>query len=1168
MEKKSNLIIPWRLSSWVRKTLMYMKLTMLIVLLGVSCAFATKSVAQMGNLSVNFKNATVETVLQSVEEQSDYYFLYSRSMVDVNRKVDLQLTQVKVNDLLDVLFSGTGVSYKIDGRQIVLSVVGNHATQQTKTISGMVTDDNGEFLPGVAVFVKGTTAGTITDMNGKYTLTNVPGDAVLVFSFVGMKTQEIAVNGKTTIDAKLSAELIGIEEVVAVGYGTQKKENLTGAVSQIKMEKVLGDRPVMNTTSALQGAIPGLQITRTSTPGQNNNSLNIRGTLSINGGSPLVLIDGAPGSLGMLNPDDIETISVLKDAASAAIYGAQAAGGVVLINTKHPKSGTKFQLDYNTYYGFETSINKPEQSSLVDYLQAYIDAGFTNTYWSNSQNVQKWIEYVKDYKVNPSAYNTIGDGIYVVDGTPYYLNEKDLYDNFLTTGITQTHNISASGGTEKIRYRISAGYNDEDGPLITGKDSYKRLNAGVFLSADVTDWFTQEMNIKYTQGTKNMYVDEVGGLYTLRLISYYPEGDMPASLSLNGKDTPLSTPRNIIMNSNTAKTITDNPHVAIKSIFKPFKDLRINLEYTYDKNSNNYSYYSGKWVFTSIQLGEQTRPNTDYLVKRRYFTDQNALNIYGNYTKSIGDHNFGIMAGFNQESYYYEDINNRAESQAVATVPSFGGATGVVTNTDSYSEYSSRSGFYRLNYNYKNKYLVESNGRYDGSSKFPKNSRFGFFPSFSLGWQLGKENFMSFANSWLQELKLRASYGSIGNQAISPYQYSPDMEIGKSNVWADENQRITYIGLPSLVSSNFTWETVTSLDFGTDFSLFKNRLIGTFDWYQRDTKDMLTAGVVQLPATVGADAPTQNSASMRTHGWELTLNWADKIGKLSYRVGINLYDRKSWITKYDNNESGLISDYYVDKNIGEIWGYLADGYYTVNDFSNTSLWTLNEGVTKIEGYNVKPGDIKFRNLNDDAGSVNQIDAATSTISDPGDRKIIGNTTPRYQFGSTLGAAYKGFDLNILLQGVGKRDYWLSGQSIFPFAGSGATDAVFNPIYSNQTDYWKPISTDLSSPDYMVAENPNAKLFRIYNQMENVGSNTRVSDKYIQNAAYLRVKNVTLSYTFQQKLIQNLHMQKLKIFASVENLATISSLPKGFDPESLSWGYPFYRTVSFGASVTF
>lgn len=1040
------------------------------------------------------------------------------------------------------------------------------AFAQNTKVTGTVTDaTTSEPIGFVSIQVVGTTTVVMSNEDGSYTL-QAPANATLAFSFMGYNTLEIPINGRTQVDAQMAQSVELLEELVVVGFGTQKKTNLTGAVSQVKMDELLGDRPVTNSAAVLQGAIPGLQVTGSSTPGQNNKSFQIRGVLSINGGSPLVLIDNVPGSIDMLNPDDIEAVSVLKDAASAAIYGARAAGGVILISTKKPSKQSKFTLNYSNNFGFENAINKPQQAPLSDYFKAYTDAGLTNTYWSNSQNISKWVEFAAQYKENPSSLPTIGDGIYVYEGIPYYLNEKDLYENFMTTGAIQTHNMSVSGGSDRVRFRISGGYNQEDGPLITSKDAYKRYNVSAYVGADVTKWFTQEIDMRYSSGTKTMPVDNIGGLYTLRLISYYPEGDMPGEVTISGEDTPIFTPRNIILNSNNSTSITENPRILLKSTIKPFKDFNVVFEYTFDKNQNEYSFYSGQWDYTTIQLGTSKSVQSDYLNKTRSYTNYNAINVYANYNKSFGKHNLSAMAGYNQESSYYAYVYNIAYDQAVQSVPSFGGATGKVQNTDSYSEYAIRGGFGRISYNYDNKYLLELNGRYDGSSKFPKNGRFGFFPSVSAGWHLGKESFMGWADSWMQELKLRASYGSIGNQAISPYQYSPSMSIAQSSTWLANDDYVTAIGVPALVSSGFTWETVTTLNLGVDFGLFKNRLQGSFEWYQRDTEGMLTAGV-ELPSVVGASAPMQNAASMRTHGWELSVNWSDQIGKFGYRFGFNVYDRTSWITKYDN-ASGLLSDYYVGRTINELWGYTAAGYYTIEDFENTTTWKLKEGVPNIQGYNVKPGDVKYVNLLDDESSTNQIDAGNSTLDNPGDRTIIGNTTPRYQFGANLGFNFAGFDLNVLIQGVGKRDYWLGGQAIFPFAGSGATDAVFQPIYYNQTDYWTPISTDPSDPNYMVASNPDATLFRIYNQMENVGSNTRTSDKYLQNAAYLRVKNVTLSYTFPAKWMRKMSVQQLRLFGSVENLATFTSLPQGFDPESLSWSYPFYRTISFGASITF
>ena len=392
------------------------------------------------------------------------------------------------------------------------------------------------------------------------------------------------------------------------------------------------------------------------------------------------------------------------------------------------------------------------------------------------------------------------------------------------------------------------------------------------------------------------------------------------------------------------------------------------------------------------------------------------------------------------------------------------------------------------------------------------------------------------------------------------------MGINPSTAWLDGGDKISVIGVPGLVRGNYTWETVTTLDFGFDLSMFGSRLSAVFDWYKRDTKDMLAAGI-ELPSTVGALAPLQNVADMSTKGWELAITWRDRVGDWNYSVGFNVYDHMSEITKY-NNLSNNLGDYYVGRKFGEIWGYVSDGYYTIDDFdleqAKKNTWVLKEGVTKINGYTPRPGDEKFVNLR---GEENIINTGANTLDDPGDRKIIGNSTSRYQFGANLSVGYKGFDLSMMLQGVGKRDVTLSGSALFPF-GAGGADGVFHPLYYNQTDYWQAISYDPESPDYMVAKNPNAALFRIYGQEGNVVSNTRTSTKYLQDGSYMRIKNMTLSYTFPTEWIKKINLNQLRMYVSVENLATFTSLPDGYDPESLSWSYPFYRTWSVGANVSF
>ncbi|WP_304318948.1 SusC/RagA family TonB-linked outer membrane protein, partial [Phocaeicola plebeius] len=535
-----------------------------------------------------------------------------------------------------------------------------------------------------------------------------------------------------------------------------------------------------------------------------------------------------------------------------------------------------------------------------------------------------------------------------------------------------------------------------------------------------------------------------------------------------------------------------------------------------------------------------------------------------------------FMAGFNQESSYMDELEAYSYGQAVIEVPSLGGGTSTLKANDSYDEYAVRGGFFRVNYSYNDIYLLEVNGRYDGSSKFPKNSRFGFFPSVSAGWNIAQESFMERTRTWLDGLKLRASYGVIGNQNIPTYAFNPTMSINnKYNGWLQNGNYVAAITtLPSLVSQNFTWEKVGTVDVGLDLTMLSNRLTGTFDWYQRNTNGMLAPGM-QLPAVVGAEAPYQNTADMRTRGWEVALNWRDMVGNLEYRVGFNLSDSKSIITKYDGNSDYLLSsqrtniytggtytfwDYYEGKEVGEIWGYEFDGFYTVDDFKNTTTWELKDGIAKPDNANPMPGDVKFKNLRDDEKGTNLITSGDNTLKNPGDRKVIGNEMPRYLYGINLGLGYKGFDLSVFMQGTGRRDKWIANTLTFPLY----SDFKFIPLYEGLENYWKP--ADVANGDYTCV-NPDAEYPRIYGSYGNQASNYRESDKYLCDASYFRIKNVTLSYTFPKPVISKLLLRQLKAFVSIENLATFSSLPKGIDPETLTWDYPAFRTVSFGINVT-
>lgn len=1050
------------------------------------------------------------------------------------------------------------------------TLIHSDITQQDGVCKGVVKDNQGETVIGASVVVKGSTNGTITGLDGDFTLDNVKRGDVIQISYIGYVSQEVVWQG-TPLNITLKEDSQTLEEVVVVGFGSQKKANLTGSVSQVKMDDVLGERPVTNVKNALQGSMPGLMVSGGASPGEAK-SFNIRGTVSINGMNPLVLIDNVEGDIDLLNPEDIESVTVLKDAASSAIYGARAAAGVILITTKKAKKGEKFNLNYNANFGFQTSINSPKQASLDEYLRAYQAAGFSETYYAGNGSVSKWREYLAGYKENPAAYPTVGDGIYIgEDGAPYYLNDKDVYKAFQETSFMQTHNLTANGGTEKLRYRLSAGLTKEDGPLIESKDTYMRKNISSFISADITDWLTQEADFRYTVADRSEPMGSGDGIYCMNHISFYPSGMMPGSVNTSvGKDLPLITPENQIRYNNPYLTDTDNTRIYLRTIMRPIKGLELVGEYTYDRKNWQKSYYAKKWEYTTEQLGSNNSVTSDYLFKSEDHEDYNALNLYGTYNFSIKeDHMFKVMAGFNQERKQNSWISVQTHDMIAPSAPSFTSATGKIIPQNSYSDYAIRGAFYRINYNYKDRYLFEANGRYDGSSKFPKDDRFGFFPSFSVGWNIARESWMEKALDYVSDLKLRASWGQIGNQNIGNYGYYSTMQpVGNSNYWLKDGEFITYISTPGLVSNSFTWETVETLDIGFDASMFNSRLQVTFDWYQRTTRDMLIAGI-QLPAVVGTSAPMRNAADMRTRGWEIAVNWRDQIGDWKYNVGFNLYDYKSKITKYSNNEDKLLSqNYYEGKTLGEIWGYVSDGFYTIDDFDGPGTWQLKDGVASLDGYNPRPGDEKFVNLNDDRGT-NEINSGLNTVDSPGDQKVIGNSTPRYNFGVNLGVSYKGFSLSAILQGTAKRDVWIGGMSLFPFGGSAK---AYYPVFYNQTDYWEPMGScdgqyTENDREYWVAKNPDASLYRLYSNMQNHGSNQRASTKYLQNGAYMRLKNITLGLYLPKALISKVSLSALKVFVSAENLATISSLPKGYDPERLSWGYPFYRTLSFGLNVT-
>lgn len=1132
------------------------KILLIFLLLSVGNAWMGVQLSaqeQNKKFSVKAENIALKEAIEIIKKQGNYSFLIRNNDIDLTRKVSVNVNNGTIHNAMEQLLAGTGISYEVNGNRVIIFHAVTPQNNQGKSflLKGRVIDTTGEGVIGANVKMQNSTEGTITDIDGNFSLLVTP-NARLSISYIGYTTQEVVVKDKQPMNVTLKEDSRLIDEVVVVGYGVQKKANLTGAVSSVKMDDILGDRPVVSVSDALKGVMPGLQITGNSGRPGEDMSFNIRGVNSLDkNGKPLVLVDNVEMDINMLDPNDIESVTVLKDAASSAIYGARAAFGVILITTKKGSDATKLSINYSNNFSFSNPANMPHKATPLQTVQAYKDMGTIN--YQSGQNVDTWLNLLKEYNANRSAYP---DGYAMVDGLRYSLAETNLFDDMMETGFQQTHNISVGGGTKDISYRFSFGMVNENGVLISDKDTYKRYNVSSYLRSDVFSWVTPELDIKYTNSKSSL--PETSGGYgiwgaAVAFPSYFPTGTM----NIDGEDLPINTPRNLINLAYPTTVQKNNLRVFGKVTITPLKNVKLIGEYTFNHMSNENTKFEKKFYYAhgGNFVKEVSTANSKYEYSDG-ITDYNALNFYGNYTNSWSKHDLTIMGGFNQESSDYRYAEMSRTNMINEDLPSISQATGDYFAKDKFERYTVRGLFYRINYSFAGKYLFETNGRYDGSSKFPKNSRFGFFPSVSAGWRMSEEAFMQPLTSVVSNLKLRVSWGNIGNQSITPYAFIPGMGAEQA-YWTVNGIKVTTLAPPSLVSNSFTWEKVATVDWGFDLGLLNNRLNLVFDWYRRDTKGMLAPGA-ELPAVLGANAPLQNTADLRSKGWEVTLGWNDQIGKVKYNIGFNLYDAKTKITKY-NNETGLFGKdkndkdtYRVGMELGEIWGYVTDRLYTTDDFDDAGK--LKPGIPKVEGYNPNPGDILYKNLDDN----DIINGGVSTTKDPGDRKIIGNNTRRYQYGIHGGANWNGFSLSFLLQGVGKRDLWVMNDLFYPHYDAWTT------VYDTQLNYWTP-------------ERTNSYFPRIYEKAAgNTAANTRVQTRFLQDGSYLSIRNISLSYNFPSKWINKIGVTNLAVFFSGENLYTFDHLPKGLDPERTvtddlgqrGFTYPYMRQYSFGVNLAF
>lgn len=1065
-----------------------------------------------------------------------------------------------------------------------------HSMAQQKTITGRVTSaDDGTALPGVSIKIKGTSLGSSTDVNGRYSISASTGQ-ILVFSFIGAATQEKVVRTESVINVLLGADVKSLNEVVVVGYGTQKRANLTGAVSTVDTE-VLQSRPVVDVGRALQGTTPGLSITTPSGAIGVNPSIKLRGatgTLTGTAGAqPLILVDNVEiPSLQLVNPDDIESISVLKDAASSSIYGTRAAWGVILITTKSGKKGSPSRITYSNNLSISAPTTTPKIASGAEGAEmALLAYRRTNPSQPSFGFIGVTIDDIAVQKMRQWQEEFGGKdlGAEMVPGRDFEIRENKLFfyrswdagEMFMRDWTPQqNHNISVSGGSEKTTYNLGLGFTGQEGVLKANPDKFNKYNLSLGVTTTVNSWLDVRSKVLYANTLLSQPFQFAAAVYDPWYYLYRWPAIFPYG-TYEGRPF-----RNAITEVDQAKmneTTNALTRVSVGGTLKPLKGLTVDADYTFT-GVNTHDHQTGGSV-TAIdfwsglvdgQMPYRTYTNSSYN-KAFYRSDWSGLNsgkAFATYQKDLKDHSFKLIAGGDVEVY----TNNwQSSSRADLIDPEKGElalATGEQLVDGRHGRWNTAGVFGRINYDFKDRYLLEINGRYDGSSRLSPNKKWGFFPSMSAGYIISEEPFLQFVKPFLSYLKFRGSWGEIGNQNTTVSNIYLVLPTTNSD-WLIGDKKVLIANPPSPISGNLTWETVGTLDFGADAKFLKDKLGVSFDWYRRTTSDMHSAGVA-LPSSYGADAPKRNYGELRTTGWELAIDFNHTLDNgLRFNITGTLSDFKESLTKFEG--SRLISGNYQGKTLGEIWGYETDRYFTKSDFvqdANGNLvmqdgkYILKEGIPSQaqfegSGFFYGPGDVKYKDLNGDG----VIFRGDNTVENPGDQRVIGNSTPRYQYGLRLGADWKGFDFNLFMQGVGKRSYWAQGPMFIPGWRPGEA------WYANQLDYWREDHPDAFYPRPTVIGEASAKNF--YPQT-----------KYLLNLAYLRLKNLALGYTLPNRITSKLHMERLRVYFSGENLLEFDKLgdipidPEvnvteagANDPAAFGRVYPYRRTLSFGLQVT-
>lgn len=1078
------------------------------------------------------------------------------------------------------------------------------AQKATMTISGTVKDENGAPLVGANVMERSTTRGIVTDIDGKFTLKVAPGSTI-IFSYLGYSTVEQ--KAASNMDIVLKEDNALLDELVVVGYGQQKRANLTGAVSTVNVDKDLVAKPQMDVAKSLQGIVPGLSVINTQGGIDAQPTLTIRGvgTLSNNEtSSPYIIVDGIPTEdLTLINPNDIESVSVLKDAASTSIYGSRAAFGVILITTKGGAKD-KVSVNYTNNFSWGTPSILPDYADVPSQLEAMMEvnrnAGTSNPelfgmYFNQpisapgtDLNGKTMIDLAKlwqqqhgykkdDQYRNLRPYQSLSDvGDYYIDpatGKALFYADWDVVGiNYRDWTPSQSHNINVNGTSGRTSYYLSFGYDKKEGVLAANPDELHRYNVTANIQSNVTDWLQVGARFQYTDRTYTKPNPmETPYQYMWRWGSFfYPYG------MIDGVD--LRSPYALLKAAADDETHTKFTRMTGYLKANIIDGLTLNADYTYT-NRNVFVDEVRSPVFGYNTWGTVDAPSmyssSSYVYQDSRYNNRWALNVYANYEFNFGKHNFNVMAGGNAEGGTYRMHYSQRRDLTNVNLPELNLASGEQLVGSEHSHWGTAGYFARINYNWNEIWLLELNGRIDGSSSFPANDRWAFFPSGSVGYRFSQEKYFEPLRDIISNGKLRASFGEIGNEAVGNNMYIQTIGNPSNSYWLDaKGSRLTMYDLPKMVSETLTWERIQTADIGLDLGFFNNSLNVTFDWYQRKTLDMLAPGTV-LPDVLGADAPYGNNGSLRTRGWELSASWNKQFGDFNVYVSGNVSDFKTVVTEW-NNPTGILSDYFSGKVYGDIYGFETDRLFTEDDFTWDAQGNRTgyaPGVANQDGlvgsgnFQYSPGDTKYKDLNNDG----KIDGGKGTTSDMGDLKVIGNSTPRFQYGFRLGGSWKGIDIDMYFQGVGKWSQWSTGAFVMPFS-RGA-----DGIYENQMDYWTPDNTDAWWPRLY----PGNGVSGTVSGVATGAYNFYPQSKYLIDRSYLRFKNLTVGYTLPQNLTKKWYIEKLRVYFTAENLCElINNSFAPVDPEIDSsevsgngngtWGRitPMMRTISCGLQLTF